>query len=167
MLSRKTFENLHAVVAILMPFEEFSGKFCLNFSTLCCDSECFAKYHAFCSHIFDYACLRRKAYCCRRGSKLWKKLYTSKAFLKIAGGRMHTPHPTPLAISCRNHQKSLAYFGHFAPLIFFFLTKRQSRKGRGHGPMPPPLNTLLYRNTMRFHLAPFTLIQSHPILFSP
>ena len=41
---------------------------------------------------------------------------TSKAFLKMAGGRMHTPHPTPLypplAISCRNHQKSVAYFSH-------------------------------------------------------
>ena len=34
--------------------------------------ECFAKYEAFCSHIFDYACLRRKAYCNRRGSRLWK-----------------------------------------------------------------------------------------------
>ena len=31
---------------------------------------CFAKYDAFCSHIFNYACLRRKAYCYRRGSKL-------------------------------------------------------------------------------------------------
>ena len=30
---------------------------------------CFAKYDAFCSHIFDYACLRRKAYCYRRDSK--------------------------------------------------------------------------------------------------
>ena len=25
-----------------------------------------------------------------------KKLYTSKTFLKMAGGRMHNPHPTPL-----------------------------------------------------------------------
>ena len=24
-----------------------------------------------------------------------EKLYASKAFLKVAGGRMHTPHPTP------------------------------------------------------------------------
>ena len=24
-----------------------------------------------------------------------EKLHTSKVFLKMAGGRMHTPHPTP------------------------------------------------------------------------
>ena len=36
------------------------------------NSECFAKYDAFCSHIFDYACLRRNlAYCYQRGPKLW------------------------------------------------------------------------------------------------
>ena len=42
------------------------------------------------------------------------KLYTSKTFLKMAGGRMHIPPPTPLnsplTISYRNHQKDLAYF---------------------------------------------------------
>ena len=43
------------------------------------------------------------------------KLYrpTSKAFLKMTDGRIHTPHSTPLdpplAISYRNHQKSLAF----------------------------------------------------------
>ena len=50
----------------------------------------------------------------------------------MAGGKMHAPHPTPLypplAMSCRNHQKSLAYFSHWAPLIlYFFFTKRQRR----------------------------------------
>ena len=48
-----------------------------------------------------------------------EKLYTvccigtSKLFLKMAGGRMYTPdsHPTPLAMSYRNHQKSLACLG--------------------------------------------------------
>ena len=34
MLSREIFENLHAVMAILVYFEKFSGKFCLNFLTL-------------------------------------------------------------------------------------------------------------------------------------
>ena len=62
-----------------------------------------------------------------------EKLYTLKAFLKMAGGRMHTPHPTPQAISYRNHQKSLAYFSHLAPLILFFFTKRQSQKKEGGG----------------------------------
>ena len=66
-----------------------------------------------------------------------EKLYTSKTFLKVAGGRMHTPRPTPLdpplAISYRSH----AYFSYLAPLILFFFTKRQSQNG-GHGTMPPP-----------------------------
>ena len=60
---------------------------------------------------------------------------------------MHIPHATPLdspqAISYRNHQKNLAYFGHLAPSVEFLLTKRQSQKGRGHGPMAPFINTLL------------------------
>ena len=69
-----------------------------------------------------------------------EKLYTLKAFLKMAGWRMHAPHPTllypSLAISCGNHQKSLAYFSHLASLILFFFTKRQSQKGGGgHGPI--------------------------------
>ena len=69
-----------------------------------------------------------------------EKLYASKAFLKMAGGRMHAPHPTPLyprqAISYRiNLQKSLAYFSHLAPLILFFFTKGQSQKEGGGGGM--------------------------------
>ena len=70
-----------------------------------------------------------------------EKLYASKSFLKMAGGRMHTSHPTsldpPLAISCRNHQKSLVYFSHLASLILFFFTKKQSQKEE-HGTMLPP-----------------------------
>ena len=58
-----------------------------------------------------------------------EKLYTSKTFLKMAGGRMHTPHPDLLTISHRNHQKSLAYLSHLAPLILFIFTKRQSQRG--------------------------------------
>ena len=55
MLPRKNFKNLHAVMAILVFFELFSGKFCLKFFDP--NSECFAKYDAICSHIFDYALL--------------------------------------------------------------------------------------------------------------
>ena len=63
-----------------------------------------------------------------------EKLYTSKTFLKMAGGRMHTPHPTPLdpplAVSCRNHQNSLVYFSPLAPLILFFFNKKaESKRG--------------------------------------
>ena len=68
--------------------------------------------------------------------KLCSRPYESKAFLKMAGGKMHAPYRTPLAISYRNHQKSLAYFSHLAPLILFFFTKKQSQKG-GHGSMLP------------------------------
>ena len=34
MLPQKNYENLHAVMAILVLFELFSGKFCLNFVTI-------------------------------------------------------------------------------------------------------------------------------------
>ena len=70
MLLRKFFENLHTVVAILVLFEQFLGKF--YFKCFAPKSECCTKYDAFCSYIFDYACLVRKAYCYRIGSKLWK-----------------------------------------------------------------------------------------------
>ena len=60
-------------------------------------------------------------------------------FLKMADGRMHTSYPTPLdpplAISYKNHQKSLAYFSDLAPLILFTFTKRQSQKKKGGGSM--------------------------------
>ena len=71
-----------------------------------------------------------------------EKLYESKTFLKMAGGRMHIPRPTPLdsplTISYRNHQKSLTYFCHLAPLVLFFLLKgRVKRGGAWHnGPLP-------------------------------
>ena len=62
-----------------------------------------------------------------------KKLYTSKTLLKMAGGRMHIPHPSPrdplMAISYRNHQKSLAYFNHLAPLILVFLLRGRVKRG--------------------------------------
>ena len=67
-----------------------------------------------------------------------ENLYTSKTFLKMVGGRMHTPDLTPLdpplVISYRNHQKRLAHFSHLAPLVLFFFTKRQNQMG-GHGTM--------------------------------
>ena len=76
-----------------------------------------------------------------------EKLYTSKTCLKMAGGRMHTPHPTPLdpplAISYRNHYKSMAYFSHLAPLVLLFFTKKQSQKGGGCIAQLHPLNTLV------------------------
>ena len=50
-------ENLRTVVATSVLFEQFLGKlFAPKF-------EYFTKYDAIFSYIFDYACLRRKAYC--------------------------------------------------------------------------------------------------------
>ena len=70
MLPRKKFENLHAVMAILVLSEQLSGKFCLNILSLIL-SVCFAKCDALCSHIFD---------CYQRGSKLWKNCSHQKHF---------------------------------------------------------------------------------------
>ena len=73
------------------------------------------------------------AYCYQKGLKLWKIVQLiPKSFLKMAGGRMHAPHPTilpPLAMSYRNNQKSLAYFSHLAPLILFILLKGRIKGG--------------------------------------
>ena len=69
-----------------------------------------------------------------------EKLYTSKIFLKMADGRMHTFDPIlldpPLVISYRNHQKSLTYFSHLAPLVLFFSLKDRVKRG-GMGQWPP------------------------------
>ena len=86
-----------------------------------------------------------------------EKLYTSKTFLKMTDGRMHTPHPTPLDMSYRNHQKSPAYFSHLAPLVLFLFTKRQSQQGGWNGTMPltppPPLKYALSVKRKKVYLS--------------
>ena len=91
MLLRKIFENLHAVMAILVLFGITFTQ--ILFKLFDPNSVCLTKYDAFCSNIFVYACLRRKASLSKR-FEIMKKLYTSKTFLKMASGRMHIPHPT-------------------------------------------------------------------------
>ena len=66
------------------------------------DSECLVKYDAFCFHIFDYACLRRRGLLLSKRFEIMEKLYTgtSKTLLKMASGRMYiplaaSPHPPP------------------------------------------------------------------------
>ena len=70
-----------------------------------------------------------------------EKLYTLKTFLKMAGGKMHTPHLTPGSVPGYKHQKpskESAYSSHLAPLTLFFFTKRQSQKGGwGMAQCPP------------------------------
>ena len=108
MLPCKIFEILHAVMAILVLFEYFSRKFSLNFLTLILSASP-NMMDAFYLHIFDYTCLRHKAYRYQRGLKLWKNCVHQK-ILKMAGGRIHRPTPSSfLAISCRNHQKNRSY----------------------------------------------------------
>ena len=62
MLPRKIFEHLHTVliVAISVLFEQFLGKFCLNFLPL---KQSVSPIMMHCSYSFDYACLGRKANC--------------------------------------------------------------------------------------------------------
>ena len=51
-------------MAILLLFEQFLGKFCLNFLLL---NLSVSPNNAFCSYIFDYVCLGHKAYCNGKG----------------------------------------------------------------------------------------------------
>ena len=63
--------------------------------------ECFTKYDAFCSHSFDYACLRRLKHIVTNRFEITENFYPSKALSKMDGGGMHSPHPPldpPLAI---------------------------------------------------------------------
>ena len=59
MLFPKIFENLQIVLAILVLFEQFLGKFCSIFLPL--NLSISLKYDAFYSYIFDYACVGYKA----------------------------------------------------------------------------------------------------------
>ena len=61
MLPQKIFENLPTVVAILVLFEQFLLFRQILFKFFARNSECFTKYDACCSDIFD---------CYRKGSKL-------------------------------------------------------------------------------------------------
>ena len=69
MLPRKIFENVDALMAILVLFKQFSAKFCLNLLTLI-PSVLPNIMHFVRTFSIIYACLWRKAYCYRRDSKL-------------------------------------------------------------------------------------------------
>ena len=70
-----------------------------------------------------------------------KIVYIKNIFRNGWWDDMHTPYPTsldpPQAISYKNHQKSLAYFNHLAPLLLFILLKDRVKRrdevgGGGH-----------------------------------
>ena len=98
MLPRKNFENLHAAMAILALFELFSDKFCLNFFTLILSAS-----RNMTHFVRTFSIMRalggRLTVLLSKRFKITEKMYTSKTFFKVAGGRMHTPHLTPLAIA--------------------------------------------------------------------
>ena len=68
-----------------------------------------------------------------------EKLYSSKTFLKMAGGRMHAPHPIPLnpplVIS---HRNQCGIFQSLDSINFVLFTKKQSQKGKGGMEQCPP-----------------------------
>ena len=88
MLPRKILENVHDLMAVLVLFVEFSAKFCFNFLTLNLSAS--PNMMHFVRAFLIYACLLLS-----RRLEIMKQLYTSKTFSKTAGGRRHTPHPTP------------------------------------------------------------------------
>ena len=82
MLPRKFFENLHIVMVILVLFKNFQAKLVHTLSLF----DCFIKYDVFCSHSFDYACLRRLRHIVMKRFEITEKFYSSKALMKMAGG---------------------------------------------------------------------------------
>ena len=89
MLSPKKFENLPTAMAVLVLFEQFFEESLSYFWPLTND--------AFCSHSFDYTCLRRLRHIVMKRFEIMGKFYSSKTLLKMAGGGMHTqytPHPS-------------------------------------------------------------------------
>ena len=88
MLPPEIFESLRTVMSIFVLFQQLLRQVLLKFFAL--NFEFFTKYRcdAFCSHIFDLCVL--KDYCYRGGSKLQKKIYSSKTLLKWL---VHSPHP--------------------------------------------------------------------------
>ena len=78
MLPRKIFEKLRTAVAILVLFEQILGIFCLNYLPLTLSVAPNMMHFVRRPYFFDYASLGRKAYCYRKGSKLWKNCIHQK-----------------------------------------------------------------------------------------
>ena len=96
MLPRKIFENLHAIMAILVLFEQLSRKFCLIFLSLILNASPNMMHFV---RTFSITCaldVRLRIMLSKR-FEIMEKLCTSKTFLKMAGGRMHSCIPLILA----------------------------------------------------------------------
>ena len=94
--------------------------------------------------MFDYACLRHIAI---EEVQNYGKIVCIKNIFEngcwMDAYLLSYPLDPSLALSYKNHQKSLAYFSHSAPLILFFLLKEVKRGGAWHN---APLNMLLPRS---------------------
>ena len=72
-----------------------------------------------------------------------EKIGNIKNYLKMASGRMHTPHPTPPGSLPGHKLQKLSresdIFRSFGTINFFFLLKSRVKKnGGGHGTTPSP-----------------------------
>ena len=65
------------------------------------------------------------------------KLCLSETFLKMVVGECTTLIPLP-GHKLQKPSKSLAYFSHLSPLVLFFFTKRQSKRGEPWHIASPP-----------------------------
>ena len=89
MLPRKIFEILHTVMAILVLFEQFSGKFCLYFWSLILSAS--PNMMHFVRAVLIMRAKRLRHIVMKR-FEIMAKFYSSKALLKMAGGRGCIPH---------------------------------------------------------------------------
>ena len=87
MLSRKLFENLHSMMAVLVLLEQVLRELYLNFLPLILKSSLNTGMTQF-FRTFRFLCtgIKRRNYCCRRGSKLWKIVFIKSIVEK-------GPHP--------------------------------------------------------------------------
>ena len=92
-LPLKIFNNLYTVVAILVLFEQFLCKFCLNFLPLNVNVSPNIMHFVRTFSIMLVLGMRLIAI---ENFKIMEKLYSSKTCLKMAGGGMHSPHLYPL-----------------------------------------------------------------------
>ena len=139
MLLEICFENLHIVMAILVLFELFSRKFCLNFLILILRAS--PKVMHF---VRTFSIMRAS------GVKLIAieevrnhgKLYAIKIFLKMAVGRMHSAHISSYPFACtpghklQKPPKGSGKFQSLGTISFVLFYEKEESKG-GHGTMDP------------------------------
>ena len=93
---KKFFENFDTVVAILVVFKQFSGKFCLNFVPL------ILSVLPIVMHFVPIFSIVRawgvRLTCCRKGLKLWKNSIYQKHVRKWLVRGMHPPWIRPWSL---------------------------------------------------------------------